>query len=199
MNSKAVVFRAGLKILYSTGLTSIFRGKLQGIGTIFCLHHVCPGGGLGTGFEPNSKLEITPEFLRSSIGLVRQRGYETVSLARLVEHLQRGEIPQNPLAVFTLDDAYRDNLLYAKPIFDELQCPYAIFAASSIADGSYTMWWRGVRVQHQLDRMRDLNSGGFLAHRSNTEIRDETKVRNTWNVGTGCERHPQGHTETVFG
>ena len=33
-----------------------------------------------------------------------------------------------------------------------------------------------VRHQHQLDRMHDLNNGGFLAHRSRMENEDETEI-----------------------
>ncbi len=142
INSKVAGLKAGLKILQASGLTSLLRPKFQGIGSIFCLHQVCPGGGLEKGFAPNSKLEITPQFLRNLIELVRRRGYETMSLAALVDCLKTGVAPAKPLAVFTLDDAYKDNLHYAKPVFDALQCPYTIFAASSIADGSYSMWWR---------------------------------------------------------
>ena len=36
-----------------------------------------------------------------------------------------------------------------------------------------------VRHQHPLDRMHDLNNGGFLAHRSRMENEDETEIRNT--------------------
>ena len=142
INAKVAGLRTGLKILRASGLTAMLRPRLQGIGSIFCLHQVCPGGGHETGFAPNSKLEVTPQFLRGLIALVRDRGYETVSLATLVDHLKNEIVPSRPLAVFTLDDAYRDNLIFAKPVFEELACPYAIFVASAIADGQYTMWWR---------------------------------------------------------
>ena len=60
--------------------------------------------------------------------------------------------------------------------------------------------YRCVRHQHQLDRMHDLNNGGFLAHRSRMENEDETEIRNTSDVvRTGCERHKAGDTEAVFG
>jgi CRISPR/Cas system CMR-associated protein Cmr3 (group 5 of RAMP superfamily) len=56
-----------------------------------------------------------------------------------------------------------------------------------------------VRVQRQLDRMHDLNNGGFLAHRSRMESEDETEIRNTSDVvRTVCEGHKADHTETVF-
>ncbi len=45
---------------------------------------------------------------------------------------------------------------------------------------------RSVRVHDQLDRKHDLKNGGFLAHRNNRESRNETKVRNSWNIGTDC-------------
>jgi hypothetical protein len=35
-----------------------------------------------------------------------------------------------------------------------------------------------VRVQHQRDRMQDLNTGGFLDHGNYMEKDDETEIRN---------------------
>ncbi len=143
-NPKLLALRTGLKVLQGSGLAALLRGWLQGIGSIFCLHQICPGGGLEEGFAPNSKIEITPEFLRELIDLVRARGFETVSLAAMVERLKTGNVGGKPMAVFTLDDGYRDNLIYAKPVFEELNCPYTIFVAPAIADGTCNLWWRTV-------------------------------------------------------
>jgi peptidoglycan/xylan/chitin deacetylase (PgdA/CDA1 family) len=142
LNPKVLALRTGLKLLQSSGLTAVLRQRLQGIGSIFCLHQVCPGGGLEQGFAPNSKLEITPEFLRGLIGLVRSRGFETVSLATMVDCLKEGRVGGKPLAVFTLDDGYKDNFDFAMPVFEELNCPYTVFIAPSITDGTCNLWWR---------------------------------------------------------
>ena len=57
-----------------------------------------------------------------------------------------------------------------------------------------------VRVQPQLDRMHDLNNGGFLVHRNRMENEGETETDNTSGLGrTGCERHSAGNKEAVFG
>ena len=53
------------------------------------------------------------------------------------------------------------------------------------------------RLQHQLDRMDDLNNGGFLALRGRMENEYEAEIRNTGEVArTGCEGHPQGQAVT---
>ena len=57
------------------------------------------------GFAPNSKLEITPSFLRELITLVRSRGFETLSLGTMVERLKQGRGTGKPMAVFTFSPA----------------------------------------------------------------------------------------------
>jgi peptidoglycan/xylan/chitin deacetylase (PgdA/CDA1 family) len=112
------------------------------MGSIFCLHHICPGGGRQKGFAPNSKLEIEPEFLEAMIKLVRDKGMETLPLDDAVQHLKSGKRSAKPFAVFTLDDGYKDNRTYGQPIFNKLQCPYTIFVAPRIVEGTCELWWR---------------------------------------------------------
>ena len=107
------------------------------------LHHVRPGGGLQSGFAPNSVLEVTPEFLDGVITLVKQHGYELVSMDGALKRLASDE-PAAPFAVFTLDDAYRDNLLHARPVFRRHDCPFTIYACPAIQDGDCELWWRGL-------------------------------------------------------
>jgi peptidoglycan/xylan/chitin deacetylase (PgdA/CDA1 family) len=49
-----------------------------------------------------------------------------------------------PFAAFTLDDGYRDNLVHALPIFRRHQCPFTVFVAPAITDGTCELWWRGL-------------------------------------------------------
>ncbi|HEY5364616.1 MAG TPA: polysaccharide deacetylase family protein [Aestuariivirga sp.] len=126
--------------LHYSGATTLARPLFKGIGVIYCLHQVLPGGGREQGFAPNAKLECEPEFLEGLINLSRQRGFETVSLAEAVRRLKISD--PKPFAVFTLDDGYKDNQQFAQPIFDRLNCPYTIFVAPRIAEGTSELWWR---------------------------------------------------------
>ena len=134
------LLRRLLDILHFSGATALARPVTRGIGVIYCLHHVLPGGGKQQGFAPNTKLECEPEFLESLITLSRQRGFETVSLSEAVSRLQNCD--HNRFAVFTLDDGYKDNQRYAQPSFQRMNCPYTIFIAPRIAGGTSELWWR---------------------------------------------------------
>ncbi len=110
------------------------------------LHHVRPGGGLQKGFAPNAGLEVTPTFLDEVINLVVARGFDLVSLDEAVARTV-GENPSGrPFAAFTLDDGYRDNLVHARPVFRKHKCPFTIFVAPAIADGTCELWWRGLEA-----------------------------------------------------
>jgi peptidoglycan/xylan/chitin deacetylase (PgdA/CDA1 family) len=97
-------------------------------------------------FAPNSQLEITPEFLNDLILHVRARGYETLPLAHVEERLKQPASAKQRFAVFTLDDGYQDNLDHAHPVFEKLGCPYTVYVAPRIAEGTCELWWRGLEL-----------------------------------------------------
>lgn len=107
------------------------------------LHHVVPGGGQATAFAPNRGLEVTPDFLESVLLMLKARGFDLVNLNEAVARTRHGG---QPFACFTLDDGYRDNLVFAKPVFERHGCPYTIFVAPAIADGTCELWWRGLEA-----------------------------------------------------
>jgi peptidoglycan/xylan/chitin deacetylase (PgdA/CDA1 family) len=133
-----------LDILHYSGAAALTRGILRGRGTIFCLHHVLPASPTSDQFVPNAHLETTPEFLAEIIKLVRDRGYVTLSLAEALQTLKAVEPPEKPFAVFTLDDGYKDNLIYAQPVFHKLSCPFTVFVTPGIVEGTTELWWRGL-------------------------------------------------------
>ncbi len=168
------VLRTGLDILHYSGLTTLTRTMLRGRGSIFCLHHVCPGGGRQKGFFPNSKLEIEPAFLEAIIRHVRWRGYETLSLADAVVQLSQPKPQAKPFAVFTLDDGYKDNQTFAQPIFDKMKCPYTIFVAPGIADGTCELWWRILElVIAKQDRIEAAFENGAFAFKFNKTVQEK--------------------------
>src|SRR5262249_55384771 len=123
--------RAGLDAIHFSGAAKLLAPVLRGIGAIFMLHHVLPSNGGESGFAPNAMLEVTPEFLDAVISHVKRAGYRLVSLEEAIEVVKRGG-DQQPVAVFTLDDGYRDNLIHAWPVFRAHRCPFTIFVAPDI-------------------------------------------------------------------
>ena len=173
------MLRACLEVIHFTGLSHFLRKKFQGQGSIFCFHHICPGGGLQTGFAPNGKLECTPEFLAGIIELVRNRGMETLSLADAVERTRSPKANQKPFAVFTLDDGYKDNMVYGQPIFDQMNCPYSIFVAPKIVDGSCELWWRA--LEHIIAQ-NDLFNAELNGQRFNLNTKSDAEKNIAWKL-----------------
>jgi peptidoglycan/xylan/chitin deacetylase (PgdA/CDA1 family) len=138
----STVLKVSLDTLHYSGVTSIFRKQFQGIGAIFCLHQVLPGGGVKKVYSPNYQLELSPEFLQETIDLCRERGYVLISLGDAVRRITSGNVGHKPFAVFTLDDGYRDNAEHAAPVFRRNNCPYTIFVTPRIAEGTCQLWWR---------------------------------------------------------
>jgi peptidoglycan/xylan/chitin deacetylase (PgdA/CDA1 family) len=143
---KTAILRTSMDLLYYSGTSRLLSAPLRGVGAIFMLHHIRPGGGLGEGFAPNAGLEVTPEFLDEVISFVAERNYELLPLAEAADRLKAGKVGERPFAVFTIDDGYRDNLDYAWPIFRDHACPFTIFIAPAITDGACELWWRGLEA-----------------------------------------------------
>ena len=139
--SKTTLLKAAFNAIYHTGLGRMLSPAWGGKGVIFCLHHVTPGGGKQAGFSPNSNLEISPTFLDDIITHVKAKGYSLLSLDDAVEQLKKGRLPQR-FAVFTLDDGYLDNYVHAWPVFQRHACPFTVYVAPRIAEGTCELWWR---------------------------------------------------------
>ena len=173
------LLRACLDVVHFTGLSNLLRKRFQGMGSIFCFHHVCPGGGTAKGFAPNGKIECTPEFLRDIIYLVRKRGMETLSLADAVERIRSPQPNQKPFAVFTLDDGYKDNMIYGQPIFDQLNCPYSVFVTPKIVDGSCELWWRALE---KIIAVHPQFKGKIGGQEYDLETRSEAQKQKAWSI-----------------
>ena len=140
------VLKTSLDVLYYSGASQALSAMLSGMGAIFMLHHVRPNGVARHGFAPNAGLEITPQFLDAVIRHVLAKGYDLVSLSEAVLRVT-GELPSpRPFAVFTLDDGYEDNFVHAWPVFRRRACPFTIFVAPAIIEGTCELWWRGLEA-----------------------------------------------------
>jgi len=111
--------------------------EARGRGAIFTLHHVRPRR--ERAFDPNAHLQITPDFLENAIRALRRDGHRFVALEDLPAHLNSAD--PRPLACFTLDDGYRNNLEFALPIFERHHVPFTVFVTAGYVDRTHTLWW----------------------------------------------------------
>ena len=139
----AALLKTSLEFLYYSGTCKVLHPMFGGVGAIFMLHHVLPEAGHQPAFAPNAGLEVTPRFLDDVIAMLVARGFDLVNLEEAVRRTNEGG---RPFAAFTLDDGYRDNLVHASPVFRKHRCPYTIFVAPAIADGTCELWWRGLEL-----------------------------------------------------
>ena len=103
----------------------------------------CPVAGKPRVSLPTPGLEVTPEFLDQVIAMLKTRGFDLVNLDEAQARIASGG---PPFAAFTLDDGYRDNLVHAQPVFRRHDCPYTVYVAPAIADGTCELWWRGLEA-----------------------------------------------------
>jgi peptidoglycan/xylan/chitin deacetylase (PgdA/CDA1 family) len=193
MMAKSALYRSGLEAIHFSGAAKLLAAALRGLGAIFMLHHVVPSKQDGdSGFAPNAMLEITPEFLDAVIVHVKRAGYRLVSLEQAVEVVKGGR-GGRPVAVFTLDDGYRDNLIHAWPIFRAHDCPFTIFVAPAIADGTSELWWKA--LEHVV-ASNDVIDPGDLMPRSMIRLKSDRDRRAAFRRLHGALQALDPHRQT---
>jgi len=180
--NKEVVFRNALNLIHYSGAGRVAAPLLKGVGAFMMLHHILPDGGLQTGYAPNSGLEITPQFLSDVIRFVRNKGYRIVSIEESWKIMTGAMTCDEPFVVFTIDDGYRDNLLHALPVFQQHDCPFTIFIAPKITDGTCELWWQGLeRVIGVNDQVSgEIDGEKFSLNTSNDELRKQAFAQLYW-------------------
>ncbi|MBQ0141451.1 MAG: polysaccharide deacetylase family protein [Prevotellaceae bacterium] len=116
----------------------MFCPKKFPYGVIIGLHRVCDLDDkrlLG-----NEGLKITPSTLEDFIISSKKMGYHFTSLDEFYKiHTQH--IKAKKVLCMTLDDAYKDNLDVALPIFRKHNIPFCIFVAPGLIDDPEYCWW----------------------------------------------------------
>ena len=133
--------RGMFEVLAATHVTAIVRALSSARGIIFTLHRVLPDD--PADFSPNSILQVKPEFLDYAIRRVRALGFDIVDLDEAVRRVE-ADFHVKRFAVFTFDDAYRDNLKYALPVLRRQQCPFTLYVPTAFVDGVGEIWWQAL-------------------------------------------------------
>jgi len=128
-----------LGLLKYTKLHRLLCPFFVGNGVILVLHRVLPEK-----FYPriiaNSRIEITPQFLKQLIEFFLQLNYEIVSLDAVYERLT-GSATGRPFVCFTFDDGYADAYDVIYPIFKKYHAPYAVYVITAFPDRESILWW----------------------------------------------------------
>lgn len=138
---KYKILHAGFEVLAATRLSGIIRQFSASKGVIFTLHRVLPD--MPAAFAPNAILQITPEFLEQAILACREKDIDIVDLTEARKRIQDPGKTKK-FAVFTFDDAYRDNLQFALPILQKHQCPFTLFVPTAFPDSKGDIWWQAL-------------------------------------------------------
>src|SRR5690606_11033505 len=133
--------RAMFEALWATRLTALIRRNSKCRGVIFTLHRVLPDD--PADFAPNAILQVKPDFLDFTIKRVRELGLDIVDIGEALRRVE-SDAPEKPFAVFTFDDAYRDNLKYALPVLRRNQCPFTLYVPTALVDGVGEVWWQAL-------------------------------------------------------
>ncbi len=143
MNFRNAAFKSVMNGLYFSGLQWILGGRAAGLGAIFTLHHVRDAQ--EEVFSPNAHLSVTPQFIESTLQLLRKKNIDLVSLDEVARRIKNGH-KGNRFAAFTFDDGYRDTAENAAPILRKFDVPYTIFVATGLIDGTADLWWAGLEA-----------------------------------------------------
>jgi peptidoglycan/xylan/chitin deacetylase (PgdA/CDA1 family) len=135
---KNLIYRGAFEALYFSGLSTILRPFVGGLGSILTLHHVRPAR--PERFRPNQFLEITPEFLEGVLQRLQRDKFDLVSIDEVHRRLTERDF-KRPFVALTLDDGYRDNKTCAYPIFKKYGIPFTVFVATSFPDRRGQLWW----------------------------------------------------------
>lgn len=149
-----------LSALTVPGIRAALRPFRRGVGTIFMLHRLTDPASGSVGDDPAE--------LRRTLGLLRRRGYEIVSLDEMFRRLREAD-PGTDLGVaFTLDDGYAEQVSVAGPVFAEFDCPATVFVTTGFLDRTIWQWWDRIEYLFEACRRRAITltlAGSSLEYR----------------------------------
>ena len=89
--------------------------------------------------RPNRGLEVAPEFLEAMLDQVEEEGLDVVTLDEAARRLREDD--ERRFVCFTFDQAYRDTLRHAYPLFQQRSLPLTLYVATDYASGWGELWW----------------------------------------------------------
>lgn len=156
---------AGLMLLPGAGARA---GAAEGIPVLLYHHIGSDDGGL-------PRLTVTAAEFERQLGLLKQAGFETISPEQLVAYMQGRQVtlPAKPI-MFTFDDGYDDNYMYAVPVLKKYGFTAAFLVVGINVDSDRRLSARQVREMAQTG----FSVGGHsMTHRDLTQLDDRELKR----------------------
>jgi len=135
------------RLLTYSGSFLLTKPVYAGLGHILVFHRVIPKS--KSPRVANTEIEVTPEYLEGIIKYFNKRHYHFISLDELYDVL-KGKKLDNRFVIFTFDDGYIDNLIYAYPIFKKYNVPFTIYVATNFpaTNTNFTLHLHVVKKMH---------------------------------------------------
>ena len=152
-------------------ITSKIKHLLHPVqGEIWCLHRVVPTRSL---FPSNRELEITPDYLESTIVDYKQQGFHFVTIDEILSDIKGGvlDFRRKKRVNISFDDGFVDVYEYAFPIFKKHQIPFTIYLVGNFPEGKSDLWW----IQMEKESKGDIDAFESLIkeiYRSDRNMRD---------------------------
>ena len=130
-----------------------------------------------------STLFVRPENFERQMSYLKNKGYNVVSLDKLVSGIKQGRNFKHNTVVITIDDGYEDNYIQAYPILKKHGFPATIFIITNfIGDKKNFMTWDEVRTMFK-------NNISFGGHTKNEIYIPAIKEKEVlWDETEGCKR-----------
>lgn len=130
-----------LGALHTSGATRIFAPAYAGIGSILMFHRVRADE--APEFAPNHGLTVSTAFLGRIIDLLRERGYDLVTMAEAARRIAAGD-ESRKFVNLSFDDGYRDTYELAFPLFAAKQAPMTLYVTTGFLDREHVPWWEAL-------------------------------------------------------
>jgi peptidoglycan/xylan/chitin deacetylase (PgdA/CDA1 family) len=121
------------KILLTLFLFNIHLNASAAV--ILQYHHVSDTTPKSTSISP-AQFEVHLQYLKDN-------GFTVVALSEIMNSIKKQQPLKDKIVAITFDDAYQDNVTFAKPLLDKFNYPYTIFVNPSIINRgskSYLSW-----------------------------------------------------------
>jgi glycosyltransferase involved in cell wall biosynthesis/peptidoglycan/xylan/chitin deacetylase (PgdA/CDA1 family) len=102
------------------------------------------------------QLCVSPENFAGHLRCLR-RSFRPVRLAEIAAMIADRKVRQNSVAI-TFDDGYRDNLIAAMPILEQMRLPATFFICGDAASEGESFWWERLEVSLQLMELDDASA-----------------------------------------
>ena len=94
-------------------------------------------------------LEITPDFLDAVLTRLKALGFAIVDLDRALTMIANRA--EQPFAVLTFDDGYKDTRDFALPILEKHAAPFTMYVTTGFAERTARLWW--VELEEAIARL----------------------------------------------